>query len=106
MPIETSCSNLEGRIVSRCQNWNFCHQVTKRLLEKDGGEWALKTSLVGVNTTSKEIKTLVPQNDIDFVGVLLVLAGIENYRNGASADEWLLVRIPKSLLFILTADRI
>merc|ERR1711879_645926 len=80
-------------------------QVAKKLLGKSGADWELNSNLVGINTTSKDVKKYSVENNGDFMGTLALLGGIEDLRSGASADQWLIVRIPKSLLFILTADR-
>jgi len=80
-------------------------QVTKKLLDKSGADWELNSNLVGINTTSKDVKKYSVENNGDFMGTLALLGGMEDLRSGASADQWLIVRIPKSLLFILTADR-
>jgi len=80
--------------------------VAKKLLEKSGAEWELNSNLIGINTTSQDAKKYGVGNNGDFRGTLALLAGVEDLRHGASSDQWLIVRIPKSLLFILTADSI
>jgi len=80
--------------------------VTKTLLEKSGADWKLSSNIIGINTTSKDVKKYGVGNNGDFRGTLALLAGVEDLRHGASVDQWLIVRIPKSLLFILTADNI
>jgi len=81
-------------------------QVAKHLLDKSGADWALDSNLVGINTTSQDVKKYSVENNGNFEGTSALLSGMEDLRSGASADQWLIVRIPKSLLFILTADRI
>jgi hypothetical protein len=81
-------------------------QVTKKLLEKNGADWVFNSNLIGINTTSKDVKKYSVEDNRDFTGTLALLGGMEDVRRGASADQWLVVRIPKSLLFILTADSV
>merc|ERR1712032_909973 len=81
-------------------------QVAKRLLGKSGADWELKSNLVGINTTSKDVQIYNIENNCDFMGTSALLGRTEELRSGACANQWLVVRIPKSLLFVLTADRI